>query len=46
VGTVHYGVLEEQAGEQKAMHLPFLAKPMDSIPAQATAGAAGAAGGR
>jgi len=45
VGTVHYGVLEEKAGEQKAMHLPFLAKPIDSIPASATAGAAGAAGG-
>jgi hypothetical protein len=41
VGTVHYGVLEEKAGEQKAMHLPFLAKPIDSIPAGATAGAAG-----
>ena len=44
VGTVHYGVLEEKAGEQKAMHLPFLAKPIDAVAAQATAGAAG--GGR
>jgi hypothetical protein len=44
VGTVHYGVLEEKAGEQKAMHIPFLAKPIDSIPASATAGAASAAG--
>jgi hypothetical protein len=42
VGTVHYGVLEEKAGEQKAMHLPFLAKPIDAVAAQATAGAAGA----
>jgi hypothetical protein len=44
VGTVHYGVLEEQAGEQKAMHLPFAAKPMAAVPASATAGAAGAGG--
>ncbi|HVR30578.1 MAG TPA: cytochrome c [Thermoanaerobaculia bacterium] len=39
VGTVHYGVLEEQAGEQKAMHLPFLAKPMSVVAPPATAGA-------
>jgi len=44
VGTVHYGVLEEKAGEQKAMHLPFLAKPIGAIPSSPTAGAAGAGG--
>ena len=43
VGTVHYGVEEEKAGEQKAMHLPFLAKRIDTITTTPTAsGAAGA----
>jgi hypothetical protein len=41
VGTIHYGVLEEQAGEQKAMHIPFLAKRIDAVQAAPTAGAAG-----
>jgi hypothetical protein len=45
VGTVHYGLLEEKAGEQKAMHLPFVAKSMAAVPPSATGGAAGAGAG-